>query len=145
MGRCGRQNMLPPYLKIWEWEGIFGRAVKAISSLGVRSPWSCVTNGEFYFRAQWFWTKVDETENTSWAQVTFNHTYIRNNSNTLGNSILSVGICRPRNLSKTRNTWDVTKIPLMAHTKVFQLYSAAIWQKFFLLFSRPIVQYWFLV
>ena len=29
--------MLWPYLKIWEW--IFGRAVKAISSLGVRSPW----------------------------------------------------------------------------------------------------------
>ena len=39
LGRCGRQNMLPPYLKIWEWEWIFGRAVKAISSLGVRSPW----------------------------------------------------------------------------------------------------------
>jgi len=39
MGRCGRQNMLPPYLKIWEWEWIFGRAVKAISSLDVRSPW----------------------------------------------------------------------------------------------------------
>ena len=38
-GRCGRQNMLPPYLKIWEWEWIFGRAVKAIFSLGVRSPW----------------------------------------------------------------------------------------------------------
>ena len=30
--------MLPPYLKIWEWEWIFGRAVKAISFLGVRSP-----------------------------------------------------------------------------------------------------------
>ena len=38
MGRCVRQNMLRPYLKIWEWEWIFGRAVKAISSLGVRSP-----------------------------------------------------------------------------------------------------------
>ena len=38
MGRCGKQNMLPPYLKIWDWEWIFGRAVKAISSLGVRSP-----------------------------------------------------------------------------------------------------------
>ena len=44
LGRCGRQNMLPPYLKIWEWEWIFGRAVKAISSLGVRSPWFCLTN-----------------------------------------------------------------------------------------------------
>ena len=42
LGRCGRQNMLPPYLKIWEWEWIFGRAVKAISSLGVRSPWSII-------------------------------------------------------------------------------------------------------
>ena len=29
---------LRPYLKIWEWELIFGRAVKAISSPGVRSP-----------------------------------------------------------------------------------------------------------
>ena len=28
------------YLKIWEWEWIFGRAVKAISSPDVRSPWS---------------------------------------------------------------------------------------------------------
>ena len=25
--------------KIWDWDLIFGRAVKAISSLGVRSPW----------------------------------------------------------------------------------------------------------
>ena len=39
LGRCGRQNMLRPYLKIWEWEWIFGRAVKTVSSLGVRSPW----------------------------------------------------------------------------------------------------------
>ena len=38
LGRCGRQNMLPPYLKIWDWDWIFGRAVKTISSLGVRSP-----------------------------------------------------------------------------------------------------------
>ena len=39
LGRCGRQNMLLLYLKIWEWEWIFDRAVKAISSPGVRSPW----------------------------------------------------------------------------------------------------------
>ena len=39
LGRCGRQNMLPLYLKIWEWELIFSYAVKAISSPGVRSPW----------------------------------------------------------------------------------------------------------
>ena len=31
--------MLRPYLKIWEWEWIFGRAVRVISSPGVRSPW----------------------------------------------------------------------------------------------------------
>ena len=39
----GRQNMHWPYLKIWDWDLIFGRAVKAISSLGVRSPWSKVS------------------------------------------------------------------------------------------------------
>ena len=38
LGRCGRQNMLRPYLKIWDWDLNFGRAVKLISSLGVRSP-----------------------------------------------------------------------------------------------------------
>ena len=27
------------YLKIWDWELIFGHAVKVISSPGVRSPW----------------------------------------------------------------------------------------------------------
>ena len=37
LGRCGRQNILRPYLKIWYWEWIFGRAVKTISSPGVRS------------------------------------------------------------------------------------------------------------
>ena len=31
-------DMLRPYLKIWEWEWIFGRAVKAISSPGIRRP-----------------------------------------------------------------------------------------------------------
>ena len=41
LGWCGRQNMLRPYLQIWEWVLIFGRAVKAISSPCVRSP--CLT------------------------------------------------------------------------------------------------------
>ena len=36
LGRCGRQNMLRPHLKIWKWEVIYGRAVKMISSPGVR-------------------------------------------------------------------------------------------------------------
>ena len=40
LGRCGRQNMLRLCLKIWDWDWIFGRAVKAISSLGIRSPWN---------------------------------------------------------------------------------------------------------
>ena len=30
--------MLRPYLKIWDWELVFGPAVMAISSLGFRSP-----------------------------------------------------------------------------------------------------------
>ena len=38
LGRCGRQNMVRPYLKIWDWDWILSRAVKAISSLSVRSP-----------------------------------------------------------------------------------------------------------
>ena len=38
LGRCVRQNMLRLYLKIWEWKWIFGRAVKTISSLGLRIP-----------------------------------------------------------------------------------------------------------
>ena len=31
--------MLRQYLKIWDWDLIFGRAVKAISTLDVRSLW----------------------------------------------------------------------------------------------------------
>ena len=38
LGRCGKQNMLRRYLKIWDWDLIFSRAVKPISSLGVPSP-----------------------------------------------------------------------------------------------------------
>ena len=38
LGQNGRQNILRPYPKIWEWEWIFGRVVKAISWPGVRSP-----------------------------------------------------------------------------------------------------------
>ena len=34
--------MLRSYLKIWDWDLIFGRAVNAISSPGVRSPWKRV-------------------------------------------------------------------------------------------------------
>ena len=40
LGQCGRQNMLQPYLRIWDWDWIFGCAVKAIFSPGVRS--SCL-------------------------------------------------------------------------------------------------------
>ena len=39
LGRCGRQNMLRPYLQnLGLWLN-FSRALKAISSLGVGSPW----------------------------------------------------------------------------------------------------------
>ena len=34
------KDMLRSYLKVWDWDWIFGRAVKAISSLGVCSPWA---------------------------------------------------------------------------------------------------------
>ena len=54
LGRCGRQNMLRPYLKIWDWDLIFGHAVKAISSLGVRSPWPrCITCNLILQEPQW--------------------------------------------------------------------------------------------
>ena len=36
--------MLRPYLKLWDWDWIFGRAVKAMGSLGVHSPWTKPTN-----------------------------------------------------------------------------------------------------
>ena len=39
LGIYGRQNMLRPYIKIWDWKLIFGHAVKAISSPDIRSPW----------------------------------------------------------------------------------------------------------
>ena len=38
VGQCGRQNILWLYLKIWDWDLLFGRAVKTISSPGVPSP-----------------------------------------------------------------------------------------------------------
>ena len=41
VGHSGRQNMLRPHIKIWDWDWIFGHAVKALFSLGVRSP--CTT------------------------------------------------------------------------------------------------------
>ena len=44
LGQCGRQNMLRLYLTIWDWDWIFGLAVKAISSLGVRSQCRQLTN-----------------------------------------------------------------------------------------------------
>ena len=35
LGRRGRQNMLRPCLKIWDWDLIFGHAVKAISNQSI--------------------------------------------------------------------------------------------------------------
>ena len=53
-GWYGRQNMLWPYLKIWDWELIFGCTVKAISSPGVRSPWVLL----WYLK----WSKAKESK-----------------------------------------------------------------------------------
>ena len=39
LGRYGRQNILWLYLKIWDWDWIFGRVVKVISCLGIHSLW----------------------------------------------------------------------------------------------------------
>ena len=44
-GRFGRQNKLRPYLKFWNWDLIFGHAVKAISSPGVCSPGAVASEG----------------------------------------------------------------------------------------------------
>ena len=48
LGWCGRQNMLWPYFKIWDWDLIFGHAVKTISSLGVRSSWIHLLSGSVH-------------------------------------------------------------------------------------------------
>ena len=54
LGQCGRQYMLRPYLKIWDWDWIFGHAVKAISSLGVRGPchWAFPVGNHFIVTAE---------------------------------------------------------------------------------------------
>ena len=39
LGRYGRHKYGSAILKIWDWDLIFGRAVKAFFSPGVRSPW----------------------------------------------------------------------------------------------------------
>ena len=61
LGRCGRQNMLRPYLKMWDWDLILGRAVKAISSLGVRSPWFWEREGNCCF-LQLMWSVANSLE-----------------------------------------------------------------------------------
>ena len=58
LGRCGRENMLWPYLNIWEWEWIFGNTVKAISSLGIRSRWILVSTKCGWKGEQNFWKTV---------------------------------------------------------------------------------------
>ena len=60
LGRCSRQNMLQPYLKIWDLELIFGCVVKAISSLGVHGPWFGQYMANFYFSesSEIFWISL---------------------------------------------------------------------------------------
>ena len=56
LGQCGRQNMFRPYLKFGSRSEFFCHAVKAISSLGVRSV-TAVVNLRFhqskYFLSDW--------------------------------------------------------------------------------------------
>ena len=54
LGQWGRQNMLRPYLKIWDWDWIFGHVVKTISSLGIHSP--CQGGSELRcVKSKWSW------------------------------------------------------------------------------------------
>ena len=71
LGRCGRQNMLRPYLKIWEWEWIFGCAVKVISSPGVRSPCSTTYFSEKIRDIYFFYKslKIDLPIHYQWINV----------------------------------------------------------------------------
>ena len=39
LGRCGRQNMLRPYLKIWEWEWIFRLDLDLFFKLALNILW----------------------------------------------------------------------------------------------------------
>ena len=81
LGRSGRQNMLRPYLTIWEWEWIFGRAVKAFSSLGVRSPWVQTSKQKFATREDLLETwKMSRAQ--KWGNLTRGHN--RNRLNLVG-------------------------------------------------------------
>ena len=53
LGRCGRQNMVRSYLKIWDWELIFDSAVNAISSPDVRGP--CLQSRVSVTFKTWLW------------------------------------------------------------------------------------------
>ena len=61
--------MLRPYLKIWEWEWIFGRAVKAISSLGVRCPWFKARFQDM--EGQLLFLNAQNNKNVGWVLPTF--------------------------------------------------------------------------
>ena len=44
LGRCGRHNLLRPYLKIWEWEWIFGCTVQ----WRLFPLWAALVHGKYY-------------------------------------------------------------------------------------------------
>ena len=67
LGWCGSQNMLRPYLKIWDWDWIFGRAVKAISSLGVRSP--CTYLCTMYICSMYLLTYFAKAHDSVWHKI----------------------------------------------------------------------------
>ena len=65
--------MLRPYL--WDWDWIFGRAVKTISSLGVRSPWSLVLFSQipkfccFILKQQEIYSEVQKSDMNAWVET----------------------------------------------------------------------------
>ena len=83
--------MLWPYLRIWEWEWIFGRAVKAIFSLGVRSPCSLPWHH---------------------AQLTFKRTLARWYTQWSGNLIKPISSFWSKFCKMSRWQWNYSWIPI---------------------------------
>ena len=75
--------MLWPYLKNWEWEWIFGRAVKTISYLGVRSLWL----GIFH---QWTKTSRNEFFSKWWVDMEILRPVLRHSEIESGPGVLGL-------------------------------------------------------
>ena len=100
MGRFGRKNMLRPYLKIWDWDLIFGREVKSISWLGVRSPWVVWLGCPLQYWKRWHY---------KWFCLIEGKSYQNNQKRTEINqiSIKTLIDCEGQNLRKTKWLWMI--------------------------------------